>query len=497
MNAERPSVGCRHPIPTASAPASELSTLVQRESVNHPPGTSGVHLLEHGDAAFHSRLALCRAAERTLDIQYYLWEPDATGVTLMSNVLSAADAGVRVRILLDDVHVRGKDRVIALVDMHPNVEIRLFNPFPDRGGWSFRALTNLERLNHRMHNKVFVADGAAAIVGGRNIADDYFGVNTSANFRDLDLLVAGPVVRKFSRSFDDYWESPWAVPVASLIGRRLGGSGGDRYRWFVARRLGRRRRFPYAETMLPEEALRWLETVFLSLTWDKTEALVDPPAKVGGQEASVIQRRLDSLVASVRRELLIETAYLIPTRAGLDRLRGLLERGVRVRVLTNSLSSNDVLAAHAGYARFRRELLAIGVELYEMRPDAREIARGWRPLAFRSKSALHTKTIVFDRKKVLVGSLNLDPRSLAINTEVALLCHSPGLSASVARFMDAGVRPENAYRVRLADSDMGGGLLWTLDFGTRRRVYRHDPRAGIWKRLGAALIGMLPFEEQL
>jgi putative cardiolipin synthase len=209
-----------------------------------------------------------------------------------------------------------------------------------------------------------------------------------------------------------------------------------------------------------------------------------------------MERELDSLVASVRDELLIETAYLIPTPRGLERLRELRRRGVRIRILTNSLASNDVVAAHAGYARFRGALLAMGVELFEMRPDASEIARGWRPIAFRSKAALHTKTIVFDRRKVLVGSLNLDPRSFSINTETGVICHSPALARDVIRFMDAGVSPLNAYRLELDGRD-GMRWVWVIDLGTRRRVYRRDPRASLWKRAASALIAMFPVDEQL
>ncbi len=463
-------------------------------------GFSGARPMEHGDEAFISRLALCRGAEASLDIQYYIWEADATGATLMANVLEAADAGVRVRILLDDIHTRGKDRAIALVDLHPNVEIRLFNPFLDRQHRGLHLLTDLNRLNHRMHNKLFIADGAVAIVGGRNIADDYFGVNTTANFRDLDLLVVGPVVRDLAQSFEEYWNSRWAVPISALFKQRLSPSQQHEARQALTKQLRRRKAFPYPADLDRSKSVDYFTSLLPELLWGKADAIVDAPSKVGNPSHAVIEKALDALLSSVRNELLIETAYLIPTRRGLQRLRELRERGVRIRILTNSLASNDVVAAHAGYARYRRQLLAMGVELYEMRPDASEIARGWRPIAFRSKAALHTKAIVFDRQKVFIGSLNLDPRSFSINTEVALLFESPELAQRVVQFMDAGVRPENAYRLEIVKSEdflEPDQLVWVLDFGARRKIYHHEPRAALWKRITAALIGLLPFEEQL
>ncbi len=477
-----------------------LRALSAQVSLGQPIGTSGARLLTHGDDAFVSRLSLCEAAQASLDIQYYIWESDATGATLMASVLRAADRGVRVRILLDDIHTRGKDRAIALVDLHPNVEIRLFNPFLDRQRRGLNLLTDLNRLNHRMHNKVFMADEGVAIVGGRNIADNYFGVNTTANFRDLDVLVVGPVVADLARSFDDYWHSRWAVPIGALIEQKVSLAQQARYRDVLARRLERRKGFPYPSGFERDTALEQVGARLAELSWGKVSAIVDPPTKVGNPGQSVIQKALDGLMHEVQDELLIETAYLIPTQKGLKRLGALRERGVRVRILTNSLASNDVVAAHAGYARYRRQLLVMGVELYEMRPDASEIARGWRPIAFRSKAALHTKAMAFDRKKLLVGSLNLDPRSFSINTEVALLFENPALTASAVHFMDAGVRPENAYRLEVREAEEPlepTKLLWVLDFGSRRKVYYHEPRAGLWKRIAAALIGLLPFEGQL
>ncbi|MEQ8816276.1 MAG: phospholipase D family protein [Thalassobaculum sp.] len=460
---------------------------LQRLCRRHLPdgGGSGFTLLSTGPAAFLTLHGLTVAAERTLDVQYYLWEDDGSGRRLLTALLDAADRGVRVRLLLDDIGAPSSDPELARLDAYPNVEIRLYNPFPHRFGLVFALLFQSRRVTRRMHNKAFVADRVAAVVGGRNVGDRYFEFDPRRNFRDLDLFAAGPVVEQVAQSFDAFWDSSWSRPVGAI----------DRGRWRLADvrstvRRGLRRRIlragagPYPGNV----GLQWRS--YRSLVRDRfarlvvaerATVLVDAPDKPETGEP----RLLESLLARIEQgpvsELLLESAYFVPARHGVSLLSHLARSGVRVRVMTNSAASGEVAVAHAAYRKYRRPLLRAGVELYELRADS---AVDWG-------LNLHTKAAVIDRRRVFVGSLNMDPRSAVLNTEIGLLVDSEELAAQVAAFIEDGMSPARSYRAVLDD----GRLAWLV--GEDPQPTRREPGASRWWLLLVRLLALLPIERQV
>ena len=463
-------------------------------AANAHPGLSGFSLLSHGREAFIVRLALADLAERSLDMQYYVWDGDTTGRIIVDRVMKAADRGVRVRLLVDDPYYKASDPVKAALDAHPNVEIRLFNPLTNRNWSALDFIVDFGRVNRRMHNKLMVADNAAAIVGGRNIGDIYYGVNTTANYRDLDVLAVGPVVRDLSGVFDRYWNSPSTVPIAAIVDRAHGAADLDailiRLREAIASAD-----YPYPiDQDLDELAVRGAE-LRDNLVWARGQVIADDPETIArGKESVDVVEFIRGRVAQLKEELLVESPYFVLPAGAQATVKVLNERNVRVRVLTNSLASNDMLPAHSGYAKTRRRLLENGMELYELRPDTDAFRPGWSLLSGRSRAALHTKAMAFDREAVFIGSFNLDPRSAVINTEAGLYIESPELAERLMAYMATGVVPANSYRVLL---DPNGGIVWETVRGDQRVHYRDDPETGFRRRFLAALLKLLPINSQL
>ena len=481
----------------AEPSVTELGGFFASEIEAHP-GKSGVILVSTGEWGFRSRAGLANQAEKTIDVQYYIWETDTAGSILAERLLRAADRGVRVRMLLDHVTTKDTDFKFAQVAQHPNIEIRVFNPFANRAFHTLEFIFSLERLNHRMHNKAFIVDNAIAVVGGRNIGDNYFGVHAAANFRDLDLVVVGPVVQDVSRSFDTYWNSEFAVPIHGVIEERLSEQDFQAkktklYRWVEAVED-----YPYPVDTTSEVVMAKLEELRGDFIWAPAKALYDEPDKLETNEEEVADQ-LIQLGKEKEHEVLIEAAYAIPGPEGVERTRLNKERGIPQRLLTNSLATNDVVAAHAGYAKYRRDLIRNGLEVYELRPDAEAVKNNWSLLAGRSKASLHTKAFVVDRELVAIGSFNVDPRSIALNTEMVVLVESPELAAEVVDYMDEGVRPENSYRVTLETDDETGveRLVWITQIDGEEVRYYSEPEVGFWRRFNAWLMGLLPLEDHL
>lgn len=479
----------------SSAPKDGTRTAIGRyvaKVATRHPGESGFAIIRYGRRAFTDRVALSQLAEKTLDLQYYIWEPDATGRILAEQLVHAADRGVRVRVLLDDMSFKGRDATIAALDAHPNIEIRMFNPFAHRGARGLDFITDFKRVNHRMHNKLMVMDNALAIVGGRNVGDHYFQVHTEANFRDLDIATGGPVVREISSVFDHFWNGDWAVPISALVGRPYTEADLQQARQTLSERIAADN-YPYPIDRDVAELKSALEDEIAKFVWAPGRIVWDDPAQIAATGNS--SRMLEGLhrrAGSLEADLLIESPYFVPRDRGIGKMAELVDRGVRIRVLTNSLASNDVLAAHAGYAGRRRQVLKSGVELYELRADAGAIRK--RVAFFGAKAALHAKVMVFDRKDIFVGSFNLDPRSADINTEAGLYVESPELAARVVAWMDEGVRPENSYRVLL---DEDGKLIWVTRDEGKKVVYHRDPESTAWQRFVTGFIRILPVEDQL
>jgi putative cardiolipin synthase len=456
------------------------------------PGKSGIHALSLPGDAFVARALLATAAERSLDVQYYIWHDDQTGYLLFEALWQAAERGVRVRLLLDDNNTAGLDETIAVLDAHPNIEVRLYNPLAYRSVRALNFVTDFERLNHRMHNKSFTADNQVTIVGGRNIGNEYLGAGEVA-FTDLDVVAVGPVVRDVSRSFDLYWNSSSAYPAADVVGA----SGSDAAMRLEARFVSARSdaesiRFLGAlrETPLLQELLAGQ----LSLEWTDAQLLHDDPAKTLDTSARTEALLLTELLHTIghpRETFDIVSAYFVPGEDGTAALIALAKRGVKVRVLTNSLAATDVAAVHAGYAKRRRALLQAGVQLYELKRSAsRDDPEGRRKFGGSSSSSLHVKTFGVDRRRVFVGSFNFDQRSALLNTEMGLVIDSPALAQWIATEFDTGI-PKAAYEVR-ARSD--GQLEWIDRTSAGVARFDTEPGAGLFMRAWIQFLSALPIE---
>jgi putative cardiolipin synthase len=468
-------------------------------------GQSGFHLLVSGIEALSVRAALAESAERTLDLQYYILSEDTTTQLLLYRVQRAADRGVRVRLLVDDLDALGKDFDLATLSVHPNIEVRVFNPFLSRGRLGVSQLLEFlgdsARLNRRMHNKLWIADNAAAVTGGRNLGDEYFDAHGELYFADLDVLAAGPVVQEISRSFDDYWNSEWSVPIEAFVRTPPGPERLAEFQREWEAQLESFRDTDYARALREGSLGLAMRTGQLPLTLARADAVYDKPPR--GDQPSVnespgaIYSRLRTLVEGARREVILISPYFIPTEQGIGVLGALARRGVRVRVLTNSLASTDYFPlAHAGYARWRERLLGAGVELHEMRAETPSDVRGRQP-GRTSSAYLHTKAVVIDRRDAIVGSMNLDPRSRLLNTEVALFVESPELGGRLGALFDDAVRPALAFRVQLAKADREQAeLVWITEEDGKEVRYEREP-AGFWRRLLAKLLGAFAPESLL
>lgn len=454
---------------------------------------SGFHLLEANEEALRWRLALADAAEHSLDLQYYVWWGDESGNLLMKKVLDAADRGVKVRIILDDLstalddesHPRVRDRDIAGIDAHPNIQVRVFNPWQRRSlpGRAIEMLERLERINHRMHNKLMVADNRAAIVGGRNIGNEYFGLSPHFNFRDLDVLGIGPVARQASGVFDRFWNSEWVAPVRALAGTEDGGAPPERNP-----ALARLAAAPApALARLPIHRHDWREALStLAARMHAGTSYVHTDTPTAERIAHHMPEAVHRLLATARRELLITNAYIIPSADDVERLRGLAARGTRIRVLTNSLASHDVPAVNSHYKGWRGPLIDAGVELHEMRSDAAVQAElADTPPTRAGFMGLHVKAMVIDRQRVFIGSMNLDPRSEALNTEMGVVIDSPELGQRLAESMDRDMSPDNSWRVSRTPD---GGLRWTSRIGEQSV----QPARDLWQRIQDVIFMAFP-----
>lgn len=483
----------------AEASTTAIGQAVAGRAAGQPPGTSGIHPLPDGIDAFAARMLLAAAAERTLDVQSYIWRDDTTGRLLLQALREAADRGVRVRLLLDDNGIPGLDPVLAALDAHPGIEVRLFNPFATRWFKPLGFVTDFSRANRRMHNKSFSADAQATIIGGRNIGDEYFDALVEGLvFADLDVLAFGPAARDIATEFDRYWASESVWPMGLLVepGTPADLAPLDRIRAEVAADPGRRR---YLRAVKGSDFAVDLRAGRLDLAWAKVQTLSDDPAKGQGAVApgDLMASQLERLLRKPRRDVELVSAYFVPGADGVAAFSALARQGVRVRILTNALEATDVAAVHSGYARRRVPLLAAGVELFEMRRHGGAPAGGGSggsgsgPGAFGSSdSSLHAKTFSVDRERVFIGSFNFDPRSAHLNTELGFVIDSPALAAGIE---DAFTRhiPEQSYEVKL---DAQGRLYWLEP--TPTGTVRHDTEPGTtwWQRAGVGLMSLLPIE---
>ncbi len=452
------------------------------------PGQTALALLTSNTDAFAARALLAQTAVRSLDLMYYIWEDDLTGRLLLGRLLAAADRGVRVRLLLDDVGVQARDRVFLALNAHPGIEIRLFNPTRARRGGLRRGIEmglRLFSVTRRMHNKAWIADGRAAIIGGRNIGDAYFDAAEVSNFRDLDLLALGAVVDQAETVFDGFWNSGLALPVRALAqeGPEVPSLRRLRAGLLALNRQGDAR--PYLAHVRARTAL--LRADASRLIWCAAARLVaDPPEKaMGKQGENWLMRAVTPILMAARRDIAITSPYFIPGAEGTAQLAAIAARGVQVAVLTNSLAATDVAAVHGGYARYRPALLRAGIRLFELRPALRR-----RRLSFRgaTNASLHTKAFAVDGATGFIGSLNVDPRSASLNTEMGVIFEAPELIGQMATIFAEETSADFSSALQI---DAAGHLRWQGAPG------RTDPGTRWWRRAFARLVGWLPLDSPL
>lgn len=455
-------------------------------------GRSGVVAINHGRDAFAARAMLAEAAERSLDVQYYIWRRDLSGSLLFAALRRAADRGVRVRLLLDDNNSTPElDETLAALDAHPRIEVRLFNPFLSRRSHVLGYLTDFPRLNRRMHNKSFTVDNQAAIIGGRNVGDEYFDAAEATAFVDLDALAVGPVVNEVSRSFDAYWWSDSAYPVDRLLPRLSAAEGAARIAAFE-KTLDAQAAKGYLQAVAQGSLVQDLLARRLELEWSTVRVVADDPAKALGQapRATNLLPRLSAALGHPTQTLQIVTPYFVPTASGTEAFVALAKEGVRIEVLTNALEATDVAAVHAGYAKWRKPLLRGGISLSEMKRLAPGSGSTGLGVPVHSASSLHAKTIGIDHSRVFIGSFNFDPRSDRYNTEIGFVIESQSLARRLAEVFSTQL-PDYTYLVRL---DAQGHLAWEERRGGEVVVHSREPGASFWKRSAVTLLGWLPIE---
>jgi putative cardiolipin synthase len=458
------------------------------------PGLTGIHPLMHPRDAIAARVLLAAAAERSLDVQYYIWHGDEAGFLLFESLWHAAERGVRVRLLLDDNNTKGLDPTLAVLDAHPHIEVRLYNPFVQRGARWLAYATDFERLNRRMHNKSFTADQQAAIVGGRNIGNEYFALGSGVVFADLDVIAVGAAVRDVSTQFDRYWNSASAYPASQFVGAPPADGVAQLEARFAAMRTGRESAV-YAEAVRTTSIVRDLLARQLAFEWAPAQLVADDPAKTLDTQERAELLMFPKLVRTMgqpKESFDLVSPYFVPGDDGTASLVALAQGGVKVRVLTNSLAASDVGAVHAGYSKRRHDLLRAGIRLFELQPTAgQQLPKGSAGHGSSVSAGLHAKTSAVDRQRYFVGSFNFDLRSALLNTEMGLVIDSPALAQRVADGFDTTV-PLLAYEVRLAPD--GQHLQWIERNATGETVHDTEPGTGLLRRLGVGLLSLLPID---
>lgn len=478
-------------MPLADTSTTRLGRAVSPLAEAHP-GVSGIHPLPAARDAFAARFLLAQAAERTLDVQYYIWRKDLSGTLLFKALLDAAGRGVRVRFLMDDNSTAGLDTALAVLDAHPNAEVRLFNPLGIRRPRVLGYLADPLRVNRRMHNKSFTADNQATIIGGRNVGDEYFGATNGVLFADLDVLAVGPVVNEVSRDFDRYWASRSSYPAGRLLPPASAAQIAE-----TASAVSRVEHDPaavaYRTALRSTPFIRELVAGTLPLEWAATRMISDDPAKALDRAAreTLLPHQLQTIFGTPEARVDLVSPYFIPT-ASAGIFEDWAKQGVKIRVLTNSLEATDSAAVHGGYVKWRKPLLEAGIALYELRLSPGALAdRNAGPRGSSSSgSSLHAKTFAVDGARVFIGSFNFDPRSAKLNTEMGFVIDSSHLARQIESVFDRRV-PLNAYEVRLSES---GRVYWLERQGGA--VLRHDtePGAGFWRRAGVWFLSKLPID---
>ncbi len=491
-----------HAFSTTAVAQTELARVA---TASRPVGevqASGFRLLPVGEFAFDARVALSRRAERSLDLQYYYIHRDEAGRSLLRELRDAALRGVRVRLLVDDFFAAEIDDLLIGLASFENVEVRLFNPMPLRRGAPLLRLMlspgDFQRHNHRMHNKLFVADNAMAIYGGRNIADEYFMKNREANFIDMDVISTGRVVTDLSAAFDLYWNSEFAWPIQALLGKPADAAAA-RLTFDRAVEDANVTPPPTATDPLAESTIgSQLGEGRLTMTYASAQVHIDPPEKARDTSlATAPTQAVNGLLAAMtsgRQEVVMISPYFVPGEVGMPLIRAARTSGIRLMVITNSLGSTDEPLVHDRYAAYRLDMLRLGVELFELSPTQTRRVRRFGEF-MRSTPRLHAKVSVVDRQRLLVGSANLDGRSAVGNTELGVVIDSPALAGAFAGLLDSD-RFSSVYQVRLKED--GQTIEWAhLDEDGRTTTTTVEPASDWWLRLKLRLLSLLVDERDL
>ena len=473
-----------------------------KQQLEQHPGQSGVILLLNGLDAFVGRAVLARLAEKSIDVQYYMFHQDTVGRLLIKEFIAAADRGVRVRLLIDDMYGEEADDVWSALATHPNIEVRLYNPFSRSYSKNLQFIVQAKRVNHRMHSKTYTVDNQVTIVGGRNIGNEYFDADKDVAFSDLDAMSIGTVVPEVSDEFDQYWNNRHSYPIAALI-------EGVKKEAVKADALDNLRKqldefYQQPETKAYRDAVE--HSHFANSLRDKTAAFSFSEATIIHDSAEKMTKadedwkdellisQLAPYILQAKEEFILVSPYFVPGQRGADAICKLSKQGVRVRILTNSLASNDVAAVHTGYMRHRKQLLRCGVELYELNEQLKKVEGKlftWLPGL--SKSSLHAKTMAMDKSTMFVGSFNFDQRSLNINTEIGIVFQNPEIAAHSSDNFDKHI-DKVAFRVELIDDK----LRWTgLGEDGKKAVFDVEPYTSFWKRLSVNLMRVLPVDSML
>lgn len=489
----------------------ELGRAYEPAAKRHP-GESGFHLLPTGAEALMMRIALIESSQRSIDMQYFSTRDDTTGKLLLEAITRAAKRGVRVRMLLDDWNLDDFEDGAVALSTYPNIEIRVFNPYSSRDETFLAHMGNvffdLNKFTHRMHNKTLIADNQIAIIGGRNIGDEYFDAGKEIDFRDIDIFASGPITRRISDNFDTYWNSNQSFPVSALNLPSPDPEDVAKLQQDMQAHWNAVRKSLAGKQLYELPLPRAVKQGKVPLIWAQADLVSDQPNKIlqpSDEAVSLPQARIDQLVAKAQHEFIIFTPYFVPLDNGVNWLNGLVARGVSVRIITNSLASTDMVVAHAGYSHYREALVSGGVDLYEIKelpslPNTKH--KMFKPS---SQNGLHSKIYMIDRQDLVIGSFNFDPRSVHINTEQVLAIHSPQLCAQIANLFAEVTSPDLSYRLIPADEVPEeeqpvlptGNLAWVTRENGKTVYYDFNPHAGFWRGLTDRFFSLLPIDDEL
>ncbi len=478
-----------------------LAKAIKAEIEQHP-GESGVILLGNGLDAFVGRAVLARRAERSIDVQYYMFNQDTVGRLLIKEFITAADRGVRVRMLIDDIYGEAGDDVWSAINIHPNMEVRLYNPFVRGHSKDLQLITQMKRVNYRMHSKTYTVDNQVAIVGGRNIGDEYFYADKNVAFSDLDAMSIGTVVPEVSYEFDQYWNSRHSYPISTLTAgvkkEAVPADALDNLRKELDQFYQQKQTLDYRNAVNHSQFADLLRNKMVGFSFSEAKIIHDSAEKMTKVDdewkEELLISQLAPYIQQAKEEYILVSPYFVPGQHGTDAICKLSKKGVRVRILTNSLASTDVTAVHTGYIRHRKQLLRSGVELYELNEQLKKVEQKrftWLPSL--NKSSLHAKTMEIDKNTMFVGSFNYDQRSLNINTEIGIVFQDSEIATRFSKHFDEHI-DKVAFRVELIDDS----LRWTgVDETGKKVTFNTEPYTSFWKRLGANLMRLLPIDSML